>query len=184
MHDWSLLIESWAEVWAASLWRAAWQGSIALGLAWGIARTCTFLSPCIVCWVWRAACLKLLITLVWVQPVSLAVLPPQPPAAVAVGTEFAISVASGSVPVEPAAERLARAIVPRDTSTVAVSITSLLMLAWAAGVCWRIMVSARQWISLRRLRRSAVPISIPFLRTLLDEEAKDWLKNNFRISIW
>ena len=114
MHDWLLLIESWADVWAASLWRAAWQGSIALGLAWGIARTCTFLSPRIVCWVWRVACLKLLLTLIWVQPVSLAVLPPQPPAAVAVeASSLPTAVASGSVPVEPAAERLARAIVPQ-----------------------------------------------------------------------
>lgn len=172
MHDWLLLIEPWAEVWAASLWRAAWQGTIALGLAWVIARTCTFLSPRVVCWVWRAACLKVLVTLLWVQPVSLAVLPPQPPAAVAVRTAFAMPVASGPVPVEPAAERLARPTVPSEPSTSAVSITSLLVLAWAAGFCWRVTVSARQWNSLRRLRRSAAPTSIAFLRGLLHEEAK------------
>jgi hypothetical protein len=48
MHDWFLLIEPWTEAWAASLWRATWQGTIALGLAWAIARTCTFLSPRVV----------------------------------------------------------------------------------------------------------------------------------------
>lgn len=171
MHDWLHLIESWAEIWAASLWRAAWQGSIALALAWGIARTCKFLSPRIMCWVWRVACLKLLIALIWVQPVSLAILPPLPTPAIAVHTETAKPVTSNSVPAEQSPETYARAIVPRAASTIAVSITSLLMLTWAAGVCWRVTVSARQWTALRRLRRSVVATSIPRLEALLDEEA-------------
>lgn len=173
MHDWLLWIESWADVWAASLWRATWQGAIALGLAWGIARTCTSLSPRIVCWVWRVACLKLLLALIWVQPVSLAVLPPQPSAAaVAVDVELPTAVTTGFVSAEPAERRFARAVVPRDVSTIAVSIASLLMLTWAAGVCWRVMASASQWIWLRRLRRSALPPSNQLLGSLLDEEAE------------
>jgi beta-lactamase regulating signal transducer with metallopeptidase domain/Tol biopolymer transport system component len=173
MQDLSLLIEPWAEVWAASLWRAAWQGSIAVLAAWGIARSCTFLSPRIVCWVWRVTCLKLLLTLIWAQPVSLAVLPPRPAAAVAaaVNVESPTEAPSGSAPVELATVRLAPAIVPTDKATASVSIASLLMLAWGAGVCWRVTVSARQWMSLRRLRRSALPASNSLIHSLLDEEA-------------
>src|SRR5260221_2801157 len=171
MHDWLPLIEPWAEVWVASLWRAAWQGAIALWLAWVIARPCTFLPPRFVCWVWRAACTKMLATLLWVQPVSIAVLPSEPPAAVAVPTEFGTPAASGPMLVDAAAERLARPMVPSETSTSVVSIASLLVLAWAAGFCWRVTVSARQWNSLRRLRRSAAPTSVAFLRELFREEA-------------
>ena len=172
MHEWLLSIEPWAEVWVASLWRAAWQGTIALGLAWVITRTCTFLSPRVVCWVWRAACIKILATLLWVQPVSLAVLPPEAPAAVVVPTEVATPATSGPMLIEPAAEKLARPTVPSETSTGGVSITSLLVLAWAAGFCWRVAVCARQWNSLRRLRRSAGPTSVAFLSGLFHEEAK------------
>src|SRR3954471_7719058 len=94
MHEWLLSIEPWAEVWVTILWRATWQGTLALSLAWGIVRTCTFLSPRVVCWVWRAACLKVLATFLWVQPVSLALLPPQPRPALAVTTELAMPAAS------------------------------------------------------------------------------------------
>jgi beta-lactamase regulating signal transducer with metallopeptidase domain/Tol biopolymer transport system component len=171
MHDWLLIIEPWTEIWAASLWRATWQGTIALGLAWCIARS-KFLSPRIVCWIWRAACLKVLATLFWAQPVSLAVLPPQPSVGAAVPTEFATPAASGVMFEEPAAERIARPSSPSEPSTSAVSVASLLVLAWLAGCCWRVTVSARQWNSLRQLRRSAVPTSSVFLRSLLHEEAK------------
>jgi hypothetical protein len=34
MHEWLLSIEPWAEVWVASLWRAAWKRTIALVLGW------------------------------------------------------------------------------------------------------------------------------------------------------
>ncbi len=172
MHDWLVLIEPWADVWAADLWRATWQGTVAFGLAGGIARTCGFLSPRVVCWIWRAACLKVLATLFWVQPLSLAVLPPQPPVAAAGPSEFASPPGPGRVLVKSAAERLAPPTVLSEPSTGAVSAASLLVLAWLAGCCWHVTLSARQWNSLRRLRRSAAPTSIEFLAGLLHDEAK------------
>jgi beta-lactamase regulating signal transducer with metallopeptidase domain len=171
MHEWLLSIEPWAEVWATSLWRATWQGTLALGLAWGIVRTCTFLSPRVACWVWRAACLKVLATLLWVQPVSLALLPPQPPPALAVATELATPAASGQMLVGTAAPTPALSTFTSQPSTSAVSIATLLVLAWATGFCCRIAASVRQWISLRRLRRSAALSSGAFLRSVFDEEA-------------
>ncbi len=172
MHDWLVLIEPWAEAWSANLWRATWQGTIALGVAWGIARTCTFLSPRIVCWIWRAACLKVLVALFWVQPVSLAVLPPQPPATVSVPTEFLNTAPSGTMLVESDAETNARSRAANEPSTIAVSVASLFVLAWAACFCWRVTVSARQWNSLRQLRRSAASTSNAALKDLLRLEAE------------
>ena len=56
MNDALLTFEPWADWWASNLWRASWQGAIALAIAWAIARTCTFLSPrsCVGSGDWRA----------------------------------------------------------------------------------------------------------------------------------
>ncbi len=164
-------LEPWASAWLANLWWASWQGGLAIVAAWAISRWWKSLSPRVMCWIWRATCIKMLATLVCVQLVSLAVLPPEPPAAVIVPNEFATLAATGPMLMEPAAENLARPTVAGESSTSVVSIASLLVLAWAAGFCWRVTVSARQWNSLRRLRRSAAPTSVAFLRDLFHEEA-------------
>ena len=64
-----------ADLWGSSIWRATWQGAVVLAAAWTIARWCTFLSPRVICWIWRLACLKILVALVWIQPLDLAWLP-------------------------------------------------------------------------------------------------------------
>lgn len=76
MSEFVRAIEPWADSGLATLWRASWQGGIALAVAWAIARYATFLSPRAVCWVWRLACVKLLVALVWVQPLAIPVWSP------------------------------------------------------------------------------------------------------------
>ena len=74
------MIPAWnqfADVWAGGAVRASWQGGLAIVIAWAVQRLWTSLSPRVVCWIWRLACLKLLISLVWSQPVPLAILPAQ-----------------------------------------------------------------------------------------------------------
>ena len=73
-------MEPWADFWSTSLWRASWQGAIAIAVVWMLARLCMFLSPRVIHWMWRLVCLKLLVALVWVAPIPLAILPPPPPA--------------------------------------------------------------------------------------------------------
>ena len=170
MHDWLAFVDSWAEAWGTNLWRASWQGAIALGMAWIVARTCTFLSPRVVCWVWRVAYVKVLLALVWVQPLSLAVLPPLPAANVVAPAEFVARTAMGGSPVEPAPSREISQAIASEAWSDAVSFASVLMLAWGVGVFWRIAITALQWKVLRRWRRSSAPSSNECLAKLFRDE--------------
>src|SRR5580700_8114534 len=75
MNDILRQLDQWSTLWGPSLWRASLQGGIAIALAWGISHWCRFLSARVRCWIWRLACLKLLVAFVWSQPLDLAVLP-------------------------------------------------------------------------------------------------------------
>lgn len=67
-----------AATWGAALWRASWQGGLAILAVWSLCRPVRRMPPAQQCWLWRLAYLKLLIALFWVSPVSLPLLPPAP----------------------------------------------------------------------------------------------------------
>src|SRR5688572_33070333 len=69
-------LAAWTPAWAESLWRASWQGGIALALAWAACRLFPRLDPRARCWLWRLAYLKLLVTFFWTTPVAVPALPP------------------------------------------------------------------------------------------------------------
>ncbi len=56
-------IEPWAALWGENMGRASLQGGLAIAAAWGLSRWCRFLSARVTCWIWRLACLKLLVAL-------------------------------------------------------------------------------------------------------------------------
>ena len=151
--------ELWGEAWLASLWRASWQGAIAIALVWAITRWPKFLSARVACWLWRLACLKLLVALFWVQPVSLRVLPAELAARVAPETmspEVAAPVVRQppAQPVEPLAVA-GPAVAKRRASGPLWG--SLLLVMWVAGAVISLSGIARQWLSARRLVASATP---------------------------
>ena len=82
MSDFFFTARPWTELWSESLWRTSWQGAVAIAVAAAamgeIARCSTFLSPRIACWAWRLVCLKLLVALLWLQPLALPILRPSP----------------------------------------------------------------------------------------------------------
>src|SRR5580698_10171401 len=80
----------WTEPWSERMFQASWQGAIVLAVACAIGRWCTFLSPRVICWVWRLACLKLVVALLWVQPISLPLLSVTPAAPAAMVTDETI----------------------------------------------------------------------------------------------
>lgn len=175
------LAREFAAVWGPSLWRASWQGGIVLAAAWAIARWCTFLSSRVVCWVWRLACLKLLVALVWITPVQLAVLPPKaPPAPVDVATSastFAmeqpifepepLSQPAVKVSSQAPSESQAAAEVARAPITLA----EILLPAWLLGVAFCVYRSARQWQAARRLVQSSEACTAGRLSALYQDEA-------------
>src|SRR4051812_47332985 len=65
-----------ARAWEAAIFRASWQGGLALCLAWGVCHIWRNLPGSAKCWIWRLAYLKLLIALLWIAPIALPVLKP------------------------------------------------------------------------------------------------------------
>ncbi|HEY2761023.1 MAG TPA: hypothetical protein VGI75_09770, partial [Pirellulales bacterium] len=75
MSNFLSFIGPWVDALTANLWRASIAGGIAIAVVWIIVRSCSSLSPRVVCWLWRLAAAKMLIAFVWAQPITLAVLP-------------------------------------------------------------------------------------------------------------
>ena len=83
------------DAWADAMWRASWQGGIALAVAWALTRALPKLPAAAKCWVWRVAYLKLIVCLAWAAPVELPVLRPVTHGAAA-PVEAAVTLNAGS----------------------------------------------------------------------------------------
>jgi hypothetical protein len=68
-------LDAAARIWLQALGRAAWEGGIALGVAWGLCRLLPRLPGTLQCWLWRLAYLRLLTTLLLPAPLALPLLP-------------------------------------------------------------------------------------------------------------
>ena len=171
MSNFLQIIESWTELWGASLWRASWQGAIVLALSWAIARWCTGLSPRIVCWIWRLACLKLLVALLWIQPVGIPVLSGEPVREAALKSDSHPIPAAEVVLEEAPAGEPTQLISQADPPQRILTMTSLLLPLWLAGVCYAILSTAWEWSFASRLCRSAEPVSNGWLQQACHQEA-------------
>lgn len=157
----------WSAAWLDGMWRASWQGAIAIGLAWAIAHYCRFLSPRIVCWVWRAACLKMLVALVWAEPVLLAVLPAEQ------NLEPARSVAISSIPpVQPFDNPATQPVAERAQAPAAIAPRSWLLALWLAGGGVVGLAALAQWIRIGTYVARSVPATSPLMWQMVVEEAR------------
>src|SRR5438128_367315 len=68
-------VDGLAASWAEALWRACWQGGLALGVVLLLDRAVPRSPPRARCWLRRLAYLKLLIACGWATPVDLPLLP-------------------------------------------------------------------------------------------------------------
>src|SRR4051794_576985 len=70
-----MLADRLTDVWASAMWRACWQGALALLVVWAWCRLVAARAPARVkCWLWRLAYAKLLVSLVWFSPAGLPLL--------------------------------------------------------------------------------------------------------------
>ena len=152
-----------ADGWAEAMWRASWQGGIALALAWALTRALPKLPAAARCWVWRVAYLKLLVCLAWAAPVELAVLRPviQEPAPLVETVVTQPPVLSGDV---PAAARGNVAIIPAPHPRL----PTLLFVAWAAGTTLSAFRLLSGWRQAARLRRRCRAVENRELLDLFD----------------
>ena len=65
----------WAHAWLAALFRASWQGAIAVGLVWCLCRWATRMPPSVRCWLWRLVLVKFLLVAFWPGTIDLPWLP-------------------------------------------------------------------------------------------------------------
>jgi bla regulator protein blaR1 len=180
LSDAVALLDQASALWAASMWRACWQGGLAILLAWTLTLLLPRLAPPPRPWLWRLAYLKLLVALSWATPLDLPLLPALHPQ-VSGSEEIRGSVGyprSGwtserrSVLEDrgaPNALTLLRshdlpAALPSRSSPPAVpSGQSWLFLGWLIGAGWCGARVFRAWRRTERARRGWRPVCSPWL---------------------
>ena len=147
-------LEMGSGLWSENCWRACWQGSVFILLAWGLCRLLPALSPGVRHWLWLLACLKLALGLFWAAP-------------------LVVPVRAGSLPaalVTPAPARTARtpslsgtgreygnaptALPAPEQAKPMLSWRMVLFAGWLCGVLAGVALAGRETLALRRLCRS------------------------------
>jgi beta-lactamase regulating signal transducer with metallopeptidase domain len=159
--------------WQAVIWRACWQGGLALLLVWAVCRVFHRLPARAKSWLWRLAYMKLLVAFLWAAPIALPLLParmplPAPEAQRPVSTASleipspAVSFADQTAPAAPVSSASTRVVASQIHSAPAIDFrpnaACWLLLIWSLGVgAFGICV----WRDLRRARlllRGCVPV--------------------------
>jgi beta-lactamase regulating signal transducer with metallopeptidase domain len=138
--------------WFETLLRASWQGAMALGLVWMISRWIVAVPGRFKAWLWRLAFLKLLVALLWVTPISLAVLPAKP-----------VSIASSLPPIAnlPNLPNITESLSPTGPMPeihVLLDWRAWLLIAWIAGVLWGLARVVRHWRAARALQQDSTEL--------------------------
>ncbi len=150
--------------WGAAIWRAGWQGTIALALAWGACRAWRGMPPHIRVWLWRLAYLKLVLgLLIWTRPVHLPVLPP--------------SHAVVSVAAEPPSAELAADLLGGGTPAITLDAPGpvrprpvvWLFALWLFGLSWHGTAVIRSWRKARNLGTGSASLDDPELERYVGE---------------
>lgn len=168
MGNWVNMLNAIADTWMNAMWRACWQGGIALALVWAITRLFPRLSPSICCWLWRLAYLKLLVSLVWATPFELPVLPspPEPVAKeIAMGKESKVKTPISIPEIHgsptPTSSQTSEKASPKALGQVNAptpNIASVLLLLWLLGLGWHCVLLLQAWKRAQQLKTSSQPL--------------------------
>jgi beta-lactamase regulating signal transducer with metallopeptidase domain len=158
-------LDAVASLWAPALWRASWQGAVALALAWAACRLLPRLPGTLRCWIWRLAYLKLAVALCWSAPVRVPVLPAAAPAP-------SMVVPARLPELSPSRQTVVRSAAPEVPSAPAgpavLSTTALLILFWSLGVVLSFGRLGRRWLHAQRLVAASVPVADPVITGTLE----------------
>jgi biotin carboxyl carrier protein len=167
-----------AGLWAEAMVRAAWQGGVALLVAWGLCETVARKSGRVQSWLWRLGYAKVVICLLGVAPVALAVLPAreamrgEAAGGTGRGTMVEMGEMPGAVRIEDGdsgaagiagmaglevAREIAQGIRPGDDGVSGAARPLrwevVAMLGWAVGMCVVVGTIVRAWRGSRQLSR-------------------------------
>lgn len=141
-----------------SLWRASWQGGLALVIVYGLCRIVRRIPAQVRCWLWRFAYAKLVIAALWVTPIELPLLP-----AVA-------SVARTAPPIEATEFTAAIPTLPAENATLVPAqdadpsphqpfpIARWLFFAWFTGMTINSVRLLRHWLQAKRMLSRLSPV--------------------------
>lgn len=152
-----------ADGWLVSIWRACWQGTVALIFVWAIVALFPKISPTIRCWLWRLAFLKLLVSFVWTTPIDLPLLPAKTePNVTWLATPNSraekLLMPITFAPIQPNGETLSddqasnefREQQPKPS----VNFASVLFLLWLLGLTFQSLLLVKDWLIIRRVKLS------------------------------
>jgi beta-lactamase regulating signal transducer with metallopeptidase domain len=176
MIEWLCALEFWRVPWGERMLQASYQGAVVLAVAWAIARWCPFLSPRVICWVWRLACLKLVVTLLCVPPIGVPLLPAKPETTARAEASRLHAATAQNAPQKPPSLEHPLFVGQNDRQPGAVvnhsSVFPWWQLLWLAGVCGSVAITLGRWKFVRRLCREAQPSQRAVLQQLLQLEAE------------
>src|SRR6185436_20110887 len=165
------------EILANALVRASLHGAVAIATVWLVCRLFPRLPAALRCGLWWLACLKLLVALVWVEPIPLAVLPAAEAVASREGKDIKdvrdINDLKDSrdeeMPVSAVSFESFRSFKSfRSFDGPAPAFPWPLALAglWGAGLLLQLGLTVRQLSAARRIVREAEPVREPWITAL------------------
>lgn len=132
------------DAWAAAMWRASWQGGLAVLTVWTVCRLVPSMPVRFQSWLWRLALVKFMAVLLWPAAIELPLLPAPEPAAWDVGK------ASVSPPIQ--GERVA---VNRPAEHGGAWL--LLFLVWTVVVTFQAIRLLKDYRAVKRMRMGSWP---------------------------
>jgi beta-lactamase regulating signal transducer with metallopeptidase domain len=151
--------------WAPALWRASWQGALAIILIWGLCALLPRIPPATRSWLWRGVYLKIVLALFLTSQLVLPILtvPDSSASTAPAGPMQHVSSSPISLQRVPIAHAIpvhpvfitahASPLAPLSGPLV------LLFLLWCAGVCWCGGSMFRQARQLHAFRRTCHPVA-------------------------
>jgi beta-lactamase regulating signal transducer with metallopeptidase domain len=146
-----------SHAWLAALFRASWQGAIAVGLVWCLCRWASRIPPSVRCWLWRLVLVKFLLVAFWPGSIDLPWLPVDGLVGGRPWQETRQPSASsgsysspGDVPIRAEHDTTADSALPAAARTGRITFGGVLWVIWASGVA---VVAAVLIVRTRAARR-------------------------------
>lgn len=175
-----------AHDWLAALFRASWQGAIAIGVVWCLCRGVRSIPPWARCWMWRLVLVKVLLVAVWPGTIDLPWLPlPQadPPAVAHLGPGIVPAGMDQDRPVPPAAGReptvAGSDAAPPSSSLLTFAdrgglVRAVLLAMWVSGVVGAAAVLLTRIRTARRWRKACVLVKDAAILSLGEKLAAEF----------
>lgn len=149
--------------WADAMWRALWQGGLAIVIVWVLCSILPKVPARMRCWLWRLAFAKLLVCLFWAAPIRIALLP-----AAKLPASVDQNVAQGQPPAgSPTRVQSTQSVTNHEypRNTIKPGILTWALIFWASGVIAGLAGTARQWWLARLLIRNSRELDHEQIRT-------------------